>query len=47
MKFLLAPDSFKESLTAKEAADAMEVGLKKVGRGCNCPSRSQFEKAIC
>lgn len=30
MKFLLAPDSFKESLTAKEAADAMEVGLKKV-----------------
>ena len=30
MKFLLAPDSFKESLSAKDAADAMEKGLKKV-----------------
>ncbi|WP_213818698.1 glycerate kinase [Garciella nitratireducens] len=30
MKFLLAPDSFKESMTAKEASDAMEYGLKKV-----------------
>ncbi|MBZ9687220.1 glycerate kinase [Clostridium estertheticum] len=30
MKFLLAPDSFKESMTAKEAADAMERGIKKV-----------------
>jgi len=30
MKFLLAPDSFKESLTAKEAAEAMERGLRKV-----------------
>lgn len=29
MKFLLAPDSFKESLSAKDAADAMEKGLKK------------------
>lgn len=30
MKFLLAPDSFKESMTAKEVADAMERGIKKV-----------------
>ncbi|MBU3128220.1 glycerate kinase [Clostridium tagluense] len=30
MKFLLAPDSFKESMTAKEAADAMERGIRKV-----------------
>ncbi|MDR7869819.1 MAG: glycerate kinase [Tissierellaceae bacterium] len=30
MKFLLAPDSFKESLSAKDAANAMEKGLKKV-----------------
>lgn len=30
MKFLLAPDSFKESLTAKDATEAMEKGLKKV-----------------
>lgn len=29
MKFLLAPDSFKESLSAQDAADAMEKGLKK------------------
>ena len=30
MKFVLAPDSFKESMTAKEASEAMEYGLKKV-----------------
>lgn len=30
MRFLLAPDSFKESLTAKEAAEAMERGLRRV-----------------
>jgi len=30
MKFLLAPDSFKESMTAKEVADAMERGIKKI-----------------
>lgn len=30
MKFVLAPDSFKESMTAKEAAEAMERGIKKV-----------------
>src|SRR5699024_1778287 len=30
LKFLLAPDSFKESLSAKDAANAMEKGLKKV-----------------
>ncbi|MBU3112448.1 glycerate kinase family protein [Clostridium lacusfryxellense] len=30
MKFMLAPDSFKESMTAKEVADAMERGIKKI-----------------
>lgn len=30
MKFVLAPDSFKESMTAKEAAQAMERGIKKI-----------------
>ncbi|MCM3703975.1 glycerate kinase [Paenibacillus macerans] len=28
--FVLAPDSFKESMTAKEVCDAMEKGLRKV-----------------
>ncbi|WP_125151993.1 glycerate kinase [Clostridium rectalis] len=30
MKFVLAPDSFKESMTAKEVADCMEKGFKKI-----------------
>ncbi|NOH15790.1 glycerate kinase [Clostridium cochlearium] len=30
MKFVLAPDSFKESMTAKEVANSMENGLKKI-----------------
>ncbi|TQL16608.1 glycerate kinase [Zymomonas mobilis] len=30
MKFLLAPDSFKGSLTAKEAAGAMQKAIKKI-----------------
>lgn len=30
MKFILAPDSFKESLNAMEIADAMERGFRKV-----------------
>ncbi len=29
MKFILAPDSFKESMTAKEVCQAMEKGIKK------------------
>lgn len=36
MKFVLAPDSFKESMTAKEAADAMERGIKKVFPSAKC-----------
>jgi glycerate 2-kinase len=36
MKFILAPDSFKESMTAKEAADAMERGIKKVLPDAEC-----------
>lgn len=30
MKFVIAPDSFKGSLTAKEAADAIETGIKRI-----------------
>ena len=30
MIFILAPDSFKESMTAREACNAMERGIKKV-----------------
>ncbi|WP_423738874.1 glycerate kinase [Clostridium cochlearium] len=30
MKFVLAPDSFKESMTAKKVANSMENGLKKI-----------------
>ena len=36
MKFVLAPDSFKESLTAKEVADAMEIGIKRVLPDAKC-----------
>ncbi|WP_040213689.1 glycerate kinase [Clostridium polynesiense] len=36
MKFVLAPDSFKESMTAKEAADAMERGIKRVIKDAEC-----------
>ena len=30
MKIVIAPDSFKESLTALEAAEAIETGFKKI-----------------
>ncbi|EJO5346764.1 glycerate kinase [Clostridium botulinum] len=36
MKFVLAPDSFKESMTAKEVAYAMEKGIKKVLKSAQC-----------
>lgn len=36
MKFVLAPDSFKESMTAKEVAEAMERGIKKVMPHAEC-----------
>lgn len=36
MKFVLAPDSFKESMTAKEAALAMERGIRKVFPEAEC-----------
>lgn len=36
MKFVLAPDSFKESMTAKEVADAMEKGIKRIIPDANC-----------
>lgn len=36
MKFVLAPDSFKESMTAKEAAEAMERGIKKAIPTAEC-----------
>lgn len=35
-KFILAPDSFKESMTAKEACFAMEKGIKKVFKDAQC-----------
>lgn len=36
MKFILAPDSFKESMTAKEVCEAMEKGIKKVFKDAEC-----------
>jgi glycerate 2-kinase len=36
MKFVLAPDSFKESMTAKKAALAMEKGVKAVFPDAEC-----------
>jgi len=33
---VLAPDSFKESMTAKEACEAMERGVKKVNNNITC-----------
>ncbi|MBW9147146.1 glycerate kinase [Clostridium sp. CM028] len=36
MKFVLAPDSFKESMTAKEVAEAMERGIKKIIPHAEC-----------
>ena len=30
MKFVIAPDSFKESMTAKAAAVAIQAGLQKI-----------------
>lgn len=36
MKFVLAPDSFKESMTAKQVADAMERGIKKIMPDADC-----------
>ncbi len=35
MKIVIAPDSFKESLTALEVAEAIEAGFKKVFRRRN------------
>ena len=34
MKFVLAPDSFKESMTALQVADSMEKGLRRVFPDC-------------
>ena len=36
MKFILAPDSFKESMTSKEACNSMERGIKKVLKDAEC-----------
>jgi glycerate 2-kinase len=33
---VLAPDSFKENMTAKEACEAMERGIKKVNKQITC-----------
>lgn len=34
--FLLAPDSFKESMTAKEVCEAMEIGIKRAFPDATC-----------
>ena len=36
MKFVLAPDSFKESMTAKEVCIAMENGIRKIYKDVEC-----------
>ncbi|AGX42174.1 glycerate kinase [Clostridium saccharobutylicum] len=36
LTIVLAPDSFKESMTAKEACEAMERGIKKVNDSIKC-----------
>lgn len=36
IKFILAPDSFKESMTAKEVCLSMEKGIKKVIKDAKC-----------
>ncbi|MCT4631165.1 MAG: glycerate kinase [Firmicutes bacterium] len=36
MKIVLAPDSYKESMTALEACDAMEKGIKKIDENIEC-----------
>ena len=36
MKFVLAPDSFKESMTAKEVCEAMERGIRKANSQIRC-----------
>lgn len=36
MKFILATDSFKESMTSKEACNAMERGIKKIIKDAEC-----------
>ena len=36
MKIILAPDSFKGSLTSMEVAEAMERGIKRVLPGADC-----------
>ncbi|HIG0362016.1 glycerate kinase [Clostridium sporogenes] len=36
IKFVLAPDSFKKSVTAKEVAYAMEKRIKKVLKNSEC-----------
>ncbi|MHC1681579.1 MAG: glycerate kinase [Clostridiaceae bacterium] len=36
MVIVLAPDSFKESMTAKEACEAMERGIKKANSNIKC-----------
>lgn len=36
LKFVLAPDSFKESMSAKEVCDAMEKGIKRIFTDAVC-----------
>lgn len=36
LEIVLAPDSFKESMTAKEACEAMERGIKRINSNITC-----------
>lgn len=50
MKFVLAPDSFKESMTSKEACEAMERGIKKIYKDAECikvPMADGGEGTVC
>lgn len=36
LTIVLAPDSFKESMTAKEVCESMEAGIKKINKNITC-----------
>lgn len=40
MKIVIAPDSFKESLTAEEVAQAIKKRLRTVNSGCRMSALS-------
>ena len=44
MKIVIAPDSFKESLTALEVANAIETGFKRIFPNAVLPSPDKPKK---